>query len=81
MLGQNWTAKGKTFELFYLLYVGDGAFNFTNQNDMIKASKVIRDTMTRLGLIMHIGVNGGKLKTEAMYYPPMDARRSIENEE
>jgi hypothetical protein len=70
LLGQDWKAKGKAFELFYLLYVDDGAFSFTNLNDMIKASKIIRDTMSRLGLIMHIGKDGGKSKTEAMYYPP-----------
>jgi hypothetical protein len=33
LLGQDWKAKGETFELFYLLHVDDGAFNFTNQND------------------------------------------------
>ena len=81
LLGQDWKAKGKTFELFYLLYVDDGAFNFTDQNDMIKASKIIRDTMKRFGLIMHIGVDGGKSKTEAMYYPPtLEEASKIKNE-
>lgn len=42
LLEQNWTAnKGKTFKLLHLLFVDKGAFNFTNQNDMIKASKII----------------------------------------
>jgi hypothetical protein len=37
---------------------------------MIRASKLIQDTMTRFGLIMHVGVlDGGKLKTEAMHHP------------
>jgi hypothetical protein len=47
----------------------NGAFNFTNQTDMIRASKLIRDTMTRFGLIMHIGLDGGKLKTKAIHPP------------
>ena len=34
--GQNWTARDKTFELFYLSYVEvQKTFNFTNKNDMI----------------------------------------------
>ena len=31
LLGQNWKTKGKLFELYYLLYVDDGAFIFTNR--------------------------------------------------
>jgi hypothetical protein len=46
----------------------NGAFHFQNKNaGMIKGSKIIRDTRRRrFGLIMHIGVNGGKSKMEAM---------------
>jgi hypothetical protein len=36
----------------------------------LKASKTIRDRMTRFGLITRIGVNEGKLKTKAMCCPP-----------
>ena len=59
----------------------ESSTNFTNQNDMIKESKIIRDTMTRFGLIMHIGVDGGKSKTEAMYYPPtLEEASKMKNE-
>jgi exonuclease III len=81
LLGQDWRAKGMTFQMYYLLYVDDGAFNFENKEDMIKASKLIRDTMKRFGLIMHIGENGGKSKTEAMYYPPtLEEASKMKNE-
>ena len=33
-----WKTKGKLFKLYYLLYVDDGAFIFTNRKDMIKGS-------------------------------------------
>ena len=70
LLGQDWKAKGRIFELYYLLYVDDGAFIFTNRRDMIKATRIIHETMARFGLIMHIGRDGKPSKTEAVYHPP-----------
>jgi hypothetical protein len=70
LLGQDWKAKGKLFELHCLLYVDDGSFAFTNRNDCVKASRMIHRTMARFGLIMHIGRNGKPSKTEAMCHPP-----------
>jgi hypothetical protein len=70
LLGQDWKAKGKLFELCYLLHVDDGAFIFTNRRDMIKASRIIHQTMARFGLIMHVGRDGKPSKTEAMCHPP-----------
>jgi exonuclease III len=70
LLGQDWRAKGKLLELYYLLYVDDGSFIFTNRRDMVKASRIIHRTMARFGLIMHIGRDGKPSKTEAMYHPP-----------
>jgi hypothetical protein len=69
-LGQDWRAKGKLLELYYLLYVDDGSFIFTNRRDMVKANRIIHRTMARFGLIMHIGRDGKPSKTEAMYHPP-----------
>jgi hypothetical protein len=69
--------KIETFERFCLLHVKDGAFNFTSQNDMKKASKMIGDMMTRFRLIKHIGGNnGGMSKTKAMCCPPMPEEAS-----
>jgi hypothetical protein len=37
--------------------------------------------MTRFGWIMHVGVDGGKLKTEAMCYPPtLEEASKMKNE-
>eukprot|EP00978_Attheya_sp_CCMP212_P012127 scaffold30130_cov58-Attheya_sp.AAC.9 len=63
-------SKGTILVLNNLLYVDDGAFIFTNKSDMIKAAKIIFDHFACFGLIMHIGKNGKKSKTEAMYFPP-----------
>jgi hypothetical protein len=70
LLGQGWRAQGKLLELHCLLYVDDGAFLFTNRKDTITASRLIHRTMARFGLIMHIGRDGKKSKTEAMCHPP-----------
>jgi exonuclease III len=82
LLGQDWKAKGKLLELYYLLYVDDGAFIFTSRRDMIKASRIIHQTMARFGLIMHIGRDGKPSKTEAMYHPPsyQECKERPENE-
>jgi exonuclease III len=81
LLGQGWRAKGKLLELYYLLYVDDGAFLFTNRKDTITASRLIHRTMARFGLIMHIGRDGNKSKTEAMYHPPSYQESKEQKEE
>ena len=70
LLGQATQTDRNTFNLFYLLYVDDGAFLFTTKDDMKKGADLIHDLFASLGLKMHIGQNGGSSKTEAMYFPP-----------
>jgi hypothetical protein len=70
LVNQRTKSKGTLLLLNNLLYVDDGAFIFTNKTDMIKAAEIIFDHFARFGLIMHIGKNGKKSKTEAMYFPP-----------
>jgi hypothetical protein len=70
LLSQNCKAKGTAFDLFYLLYVDDGAFLFESKEDMARGANEIYDHFERFGLKMHVGRNGKKSKTEAMYFPP-----------
>jgi hypothetical protein len=70
LVGQRTQSKGTLILLNNLLYVDDGAFIFTNREDMEKAAGLIFDHFAKFGLIMHIGTNGKKSKTEAVYYPP-----------
>ena len=55
LLGQGWRASRKLLELYYFLYVDDGAFLFTNRKDTVTASRLIHRAMARFGLIMHPG--------------------------
>ena len=70
LVNQRSQSKGTLLRLNNLLYVDDGAFIFTNKANMIKAAEIIYKHFARFGLIMHIGRDGKKSKTEAMYFPP-----------
>lgn len=56
-------------QLFYILYVDDGAFAFENRTDATKGAAILYKHLARFGLIMHIGRQGKQSKTEAMYFP------------
>jgi hypothetical protein len=45
-------------------------FVFDTKSDMIKGAEILRKHRTHFGLIMHIGREGKKSKTEAVYFPP-----------
>jgi hypothetical protein len=69
MKGQNYKTKGTIFYLFLSLYVDNGSFMFESREDMIKGSAILVHHMRRFGLQMHIGRDGGKSKTEALFIP------------
>jgi hypothetical protein len=70
LLGQNSKAIGVSFELLYLLYVDDGAFLFETLEELTRGANYIHDHFKVFGLKMHIGRDGGKSKTECVYFPP-----------
>ena len=51
------------------LYADDQAFIFTSRPDLIRGSDIIYRLLVRFGLMMHVGKNDGKSKTEAMLIP------------
>ena len=63
-------SNGTTFNLFYLLFIDDGAFIFNNKEQLIKGSELIYDHFKKFGLKMHIGENNIISKSEVMYFPP-----------
>jgi hypothetical protein len=65
--GKKFKTKGTMFELFLLLYVDKGSFMFELRTDMEKGTTVLFHHMKCFGLLMHIGRNRGKSKTEALY--------------
>jgi hypothetical protein len=54
----------------YLLYVDDGAFMFETEEEMVRGAELIAEHFKVFGLKMHYGKDGGKSKTEAMYFLP-----------
>ena len=62
--------KGTIFELFLSLYVDDGSFMFESKADLKKGTAILYHHMKRFGLLMHLGRDGGKSKTEALYIAP-----------
>jgi hypothetical protein len=70
MKGQSTTTKGTGFKMFLSLYVDDSSFIFETKEDMQKGASILYHHMKRVGLRMHIGRDGGKSKTEALYFPP-----------
>ena len=56
-------------EIFLLLYVDDGALPFVSREDTILGTNIAFETMTRLGLNMHVGTKNKASKTEAVFFP------------
>jgi Reverse transcriptase (RNA-dependent DNA polymerase) len=76
LLTQSTSSKGKIFTMPYLLYVDDSAFVFEERSEIEKGSQHIYDTFKEIGFIMHVGTEGSKSKSEAMYI----AKSFIEDE-
>ena len=66
---QNFKVKGDIFELFHILFVDDSTFIFETPEELVNGVKEIQQHYARFGLIMHVGKNGKKSKTEAMHIP------------
>jgi hypothetical protein len=56
------------------LYIDNGSFIFESKEDMTKGVSILYQQMKRFGLLMHIGKDGSKSKTEALYTPPPERR-------
>ena len=50
LFNQSTKATGTTFNLFYLLFVDDGAFIFNYKQQLIKVSELIYDHFKKFGL-------------------------------
>jgi hypothetical protein len=66
LLGQK--GVGTAFDLFFFLYVDDGAMLFTSRKDLVTGIKAIYKHFARFGLQMHIGRGTKKSKSEGMYF-------------
>ena len=58
-----------TFVFYRSLYADDGAFLLTSRADVDVALPRMFSVLKAFGLSMHVGRNGLKAKTEAVFYP------------
>jgi hypothetical protein len=55
------------------LYADDGAFVFTSREDSDSMTPIIFQTLKDFGLTMHVGRDGDRGKTEAVFFPAASA--------
>jgi hypothetical protein len=58
------------YKIFQCLYVDNGAFPFDTRESLSQGMTLVHRHFARFGLEMHIGRNGGKSKTECVFFPP-----------
>ena len=81
LLSQNTTAKGSPFSFNTSFYVDDSFFLFHSRSELHQAITQLDKHFSRFGLIMHLGSNSIKSKSEAMFFPASlkQARHDFEN--
>ena len=57
------------FEIFYMIYVDDGAFAFETRKDTEIVSNLVFQHFDRFGLQIHIGSKSKLSKTECVFFP------------
>ncbi len=58
------------YKIFQCLYVDDGAFPFNTRESLSRGMTLVHRHFVHFGLEMHIERNGGKSKTECVFFPP-----------
>eukprot|EP00978_Attheya_sp_CCMP212_P027760 scaffold93832_cov47-Attheya_sp.AAC.1 len=81
LTGQSPKAIRTKFDLFYFLYVDDGAMLFNNREDLAAGITLLFSHFARFGLEMHIGRNDKASKTECMYFPAFEKKYQESNTE
>ena len=70
IMGRRANTKGYSkLDLYRSLYADDGAFLLTSRPELDTALPLICNILKAFGLTMHVGRNGNKAKTEAVFYP------------
>ena len=71
--GTNYQNKGEfEFSFWASLYADDAATPFDSREALLDASNKIYGHLRKFGLLMHVGSEGKKSKTEAMFCPARD---------
>ena len=70
MSGTDYTNKGEfTFSFWASLYADDAATPLASREALLAATNAMYDHLRLFGLLMHVGANGKRSKTEAMFCP------------
>jgi hypothetical protein len=69
LLSQNTKAKGSSFSFSSSFYIDDSFFCFQTRQELHQATADLNNHFARFGLIIHIGSNTAKSKSEAMFFP------------
>ena len=69
LISQNTSAKGSLFEFTSSFYVDDSFFVFETRQELLQAITELDKHFARFGLIMHLGSETTKSKSEAMFFP------------
>jgi hypothetical protein len=69
LLGQNTKARGLPFEFNSPFYIDNSFFCFQTRQELHQATIELNAHFARFGLIMHIGSNTSKSKSEAIFFP------------
>ena len=68
--GTDWPNQGEfTFSFWASLYADDAATPLASRAALLPATNAIYDHLRKFGLLMHVGSDGKRSKTEAMYCP------------
>jgi hypothetical protein len=69
LINYNHRTKGNLLELSHLIFVGDITFLFETTERLTMGAQFIVDHYAQVGLIMHVGSEWGKKKSEATHIP------------
>ena len=64
-----------TFSFNTAMFADDCSVLFNNKTDIVRGAALIRVRLTRFGLIMHVGTDDKKSKTEAVFFPGRRTQR------
>ena len=70
LLSQNTNAKGSPFFFNSSFYIDDSFFLCQSKQELRETIIQLNEHFARFGLIMHLGSDSIKSKSEAMYFPP-----------
>eukprot|EP00978_Attheya_sp_CCMP212_P018394 scaffold50315_cov46-Attheya_sp.AAC.1 len=81
LTSQSSKSKGAEFDIFYFLYVDDGAMLFDTREDLAEGTQLLFNHFARFGLEMHIGMGDKKSKTECVHFPAANQQQpaNLEN--